>query len=152
MIAAVDNNRDSAATESPAVKKDPPAKKGFFAKKDPPAKKADAAEKDSGARKARKYNPERLLTLLLAPVVSEKGTFIADKHEQVIFRVAPDATKPEVKAAVELMWKVNVESVQIAIVKGKEKRFGRFMGRRRNWKKAYVCLKAGQEINFAQDA
>jgi len=92
------------------------------------------------------------MTLLLAPVVSEKGTFIADRHEQVIFRVTPDATKPEVKAAVELMWKVNVESVQIAIVKGKEKRFGRFMGRRRNWKKAYVCLKAGQEINFAQDA
>ncbi len=55
------------------------------------------------------------------------------------------------KAAVELMWKVDVESVQIANVKGKEKRFGRFMGRRRDWKKAYVCLKAGQEINFAQD-
>ncbi|MEJ7668953.1 MAG: 50S ribosomal protein L23 [Casimicrobiaceae bacterium] len=101
--------------------------------------------------KVRKYNPERLMTLLLAPVVSEKGTFIADKHEQVIFHVVPDATKPEVKAAVELMWKVDVESVQIANVKGKEKRFGRFMGRRRDWKKAYVCLKAGQEINFAQD-
>ena len=62
---------------------------------------------------AKKYNPERLMTVLLAPVVSEKGTYIADKHEQVIFRVAPDATKPEVKAAVELMFKVEVESVQI---------------------------------------
>ena len=64
----------------------------------------------------------------------------------------PDATKPEVKAAVELMFKVEVESVQIANVKGKKKRFGRFTGRRRNWKKAYVCLKPGQEINFAAEA
>ena len=99
-----------------------------------------------------KYNPERLMTVLLAPVVSEKGTFIADKYEQVIFRVAPNATKPEVKAAVELMFKVGVESVQIANVKGKQKRFGTHLGRRRNWKKAYVCLKPGQEINFAAEA
>jgi large subunit ribosomal protein L23 len=101
---------------------------------------------------ASKYNQERLMTLLLAPVVSEKATFIADKHEQVVFRVADDATKPEIKAAVELMFKVQVESVQVSNVRGKEKRFGRFMGRRRHWKKAYVCLKPGQEINFAQEA
>ena len=69
-----------------------------------------------------KYSNERLMTVLLAPVVSEKATFIADKHEQVIFRVAPSATKPEVKAAVEMMFKVQVESVQIANVKGKQKR------------------------------
>ncbi len=99
-----------------------------------------------------KYNNERLMTVLLAPVISEKATQIADKHEQVVFRVAQDATKPEIKAAVELMFKVQVESVQVANVGGKEKRFGRFMGRRRNWKKAYVCLKEGQEINFAQEA
>ena len=99
----------------------------------------------------KKYNAERLMTVLLAPVISEKATFIADKHSQVIFRVAPDATKPEVKAAVELMWKVEVDTVQIAIVKGKEKRFGRFVGRRRGWKKAYVSLKPGQEINFATE-
>ena len=106
---------------------------------------------------ARKYNPERLMTVLLAPVVSEKGTFIADKHEQVVFRVAQDATKPEVKAAVELMFgkkdkPIEVMSVQIVNVKGKKKRFGTRAGRRRNWKKAYVCLKAGQEINFAAEA
>jgi len=136
MNAAADNEKDNAVKKSAVVKKDLAAKKGI------------AVKKDSGVKK---YNPERLMTLLLAPVVSEKGTFVADKHEQVIFHVAPDATKPEVKAAVELMWKVDVESVQIANVKGKEKRFGRFMGRRRDWKKAYVCLKAGQEINFAQD-
>ena len=98
----------------------------------------------------KKYNSERLMTVLLAPVVSEKGTFIADKHEQVIFRVTPDATKPEIKAAVELMFKVQVESVKVLNVRGKEKRFGRFMGRRNHWKKAYVCLKPGQEINFAE--
>jgi large subunit ribosomal protein L23 len=99
-----------------------------------------------------KYNPERLMTVLLAPVVSEKGTFIADKYEQVVFRVMQNATKPEVKAAVELMFKVDVESVQIANVKGKKKRFGTHAGRRRNWKKAYVSLKPGQEINFAAEA
>jgi large subunit ribosomal protein L23 len=102
--------------------------------------------------KSSPYNTERLLTLLLAPVISEKGTFIADKHEQVIFRVAQNATKPEVKAAVELMFKVQVESVQISNVRGKQKRFGQHMGRRRNWKKAYVSLMPGQEINFAQEA
>ena len=96
----------------------------------------------------KKYNSERLMTVLLAPVVSEKGTYIADKFEQVIFRVVQDATKPEIKAAVELMFKVQVESVQVSNVKGKEKRFGRMQGRRRSWKKAYVCLAPGQEINF----
>ena len=93
-------------------------------------------------------NQERLMQVLLAPQISEKATFVADKYEQVIFRVASDATKPEVKGAVELLFKVSVESVQIANVKGKHKKFGRMMGRRKNWKKAYVCLKPGQEINF----
>jgi large subunit ribosomal protein L23 len=94
-------------------------------------------------------NQEKLMKLILAPIVSEKSTYVADKHEQVIFRVAQDATKPEIKAAVELMFKVQVESVQVSNVKGKDRRFGRSTGRRRNWKKAYVCLRPGQEINFA---
>ena len=99
-------------------------------------------------------NTERLMKVLLAPVVSEKSTFIGEKNNQYAFRVTSDATKPEIKAAVELMFstkdrKIDVLSVQVAVVKGKEKRFGRFMGRRNNWKKAYVSLKAGQEINFA---
>lgn len=93
---------------------------------------------------------QRLMQVLLAPVVSEKSTYIADKHEQVVFRVSSDATKPEIKAAVELMFKVQVESVKVVNVRGKEKRFGRFMGRRNHWKKAYVCLMPGQEINFAE--
>ena len=101
---------------------------------------------------ATKFDQERLMTVLLAPVISEKATTVADQHDQVVFRVAPNATKPEVKAAVELMFKVQVDSVQISNVHGKEKRFGRFVGRRRGWKKAYVCLKPGQELNFAQEA
>ncbi len=92
---------------------------------------------------------ERLLQVILAPVISEKATMLADKREQVIFRVATDATKPEIKAAVELLFKVEVEAVQVANVKGKVKRFGRFTGRRSDWKKAFVCLKPGQELNFA---
>ncbi|TAH41701.1 MAG: 50S ribosomal protein L23 [Betaproteobacteria bacterium] len=92
---------------------------------------------------------ERLLQVLLAPQVSEKATYIADKNEQVVFKVASDATKPEVKAAVEALFKVQVESVNVANVKGKSKRFGKMMGRRKNWKKAFVSLKPGQEINFA---
>ncbi|MGD2139628.1 MAG: 50S ribosomal protein L23 [Burkholderiales bacterium] len=99
--------------------------------------------------KAQTANQERLLQVLLAPVVSEKSTFVADKYEQVIFRVLKDASKPEIKAAVEMLFKVEVESVQVSNVKGKKKRFGSNLGRRRNWKKAYICLKPGQEINFA---
>jgi large subunit ribosomal protein L23 len=95
------------------------------------------------------YSAERLLQILLAPQISEKSTYVADKFDQVIFKVARDATKPEVKAAVEMLFKVEVESVQISNVKGKTKRFGRFMGRRDHWKKAYVSLKPGQEIDFA---
>jgi large subunit ribosomal protein L23 len=95
-------------------------------------------------------NAERLMQVILAPVVTEKATMIAEKNNQVAFRVVADATKPEIKAAIELLFKVEVESVQVANRKGKEKRFGRFMGRRRNERKAYVSLKAGQEIDFTE--
>jgi large subunit ribosomal protein L23 len=97
----------------------------------------------------KKYAAERLMNVVLAPVVSEKSTRVADKNRQYVFRVADHATKPEVKAAIELLFKTKVQSVTVLNVHGKEKRFGRFMGRRRNWKKAYVRLAAGQEINFA---
>jgi large subunit ribosomal protein L23 len=96
-------------------------------------------------------NQERLFNVLLGPIVSEKSTMIADKNEQVAFQVLQDATKTEVKAAVELLFKVQVESVQILNQKGKKKRFGRFNGRRGDVRKAYVSLKPGQEINFAQE-
>jgi len=97
----------------------------------------------------KRYAAERLMNVVLAPVVSEKSTRVADKNRQYVFRVADDASKPQVKAAIELLFKTKVQSVTVTNVKGKAKRFGRFMGRRRNWKKAYVRLAAGQEINFA---
>ena len=88
----------------------------------------------------KKYVPEQLMNVLLAPVVSEKSTMIGDKANQVVFRVADAATKPEIKAAVELLFKVKVSTVKVANVKGKEKRFGRTFGRRRNRITSYnVC-------------
>ncbi|AHV92929.1 MULTISPECIES: 50S ribosomal protein L23 [Bordetella] len=95
-------------------------------------------------------NAERLMQVILAPVVTEKATFVAEKNQQIAFRVVADATKPEIKAAVELLFKVQVEAVQVLNRKGKVKRFGRFVGRRRNERKAYVSLKDGQEIDFAE--
>jgi large subunit ribosomal protein L23 len=97
-------------------------------------------------------NDHRLLQVLLAPVISEKATLVAEKNEQVVFDVARDANKAEIKAAVELLFKVEVESVQVLNRKGKSKRFGRFVGRRDHAKRAYVALKPGQEINFEAEA
>jgi len=97
----------------------------------------------------KKYATDRLMTVVLAPVVSEKSTFVADRNRQYVFRVADDATKPEIKAAVELMFKTKVDGVTVTNVRGKEVRRGRAFGRRRSWKKAYVRLAEGQEINFA---
>ena len=97
-------------------------------------------------------NEHRLLSVLLGPVISEKATMVADKNEQVVFEVARDANKLEIKGAVEMLFKVEVESVQVVNQKGKAKRFGRFEGRRNHVKKAYVSLKPGQEINFEAEA
>ena len=99
-----------------------------------------------------KYSEARLAQVLLAPIVSEKATAVADKHNQVLFKVMRDATKPEIKAAVELMFKVEVAAVNVVQVKGKTKRFGGRTGRRDHIKKAYVSLKAGQELNFSGEA
>ena len=93
-------------------------------------------------------NQERLLQVILAPVVSEKSTMVAEKGEQVVFRVTTDATKTEIKAAVELLFNVKVAGVSTVNVKGKTKRFGRFTGKRKDWKKAYVSLVQGQEIDL----
>jgi large subunit ribosomal protein L23 len=101
---------------------------------------------------APKYSEGRLASVLLAPIVSEKATAVAEKHNQVLFKVLRDATKPEIKAAVELMFKVEVVAVNVVNVKGKVKRFGRSIGRRDHVKKAYVSLKAGQELNFSGEA
>lgn len=95
------------------------------------------------------FAENRLLQVLLAPVVSEKATFAGEKNEQVVFRVVKDATKAEIKAAVELLFKVQVEGVQVLNVKGKTKRFGRFNGQRKGWKKAYISLVPGQDIDLS---
>jgi large subunit ribosomal protein L23 len=92
---------------------------------------------------------DRLLQVILAPQITEKATYIADKYQQIAFKVRTDATKPEIKAAVELVFKVEVASVAVINVGGKVKRAGKNMGKRKDWKKAYVSLKPGQEINFA---
>jgi large subunit ribosomal protein L23 len=94
---------------------------------------------------------ERLLKIILAPHISEKATFVGEKNNQTIFRVLPDATKQEIKDAIELLWKeqkIEVKNVQTINVKGKRKRVGRFMGRRSDWKKAIISIEKGQELNF----
>jgi large subunit ribosomal protein L23 len=128
-------------TEAKPVKAAKPAKAA--AAKKPAQKKADAAKRPAHAA-------GRLAQILIAPIVSEKATMTAEKHNQVLFKVLRDATKPEIKAAVELMWPgKNVVSVQTVQHKGKVKRFGKSVGRRDHVKKAYVSLAAGQELNFS---
>jgi large subunit ribosomal protein L23 len=149
-----------AAKAAKAAKADPKAAKAADAKaekaptkaakparpaaaKKPAAKKADVAKRPVHA-------PGRLAQILVAPIVSEKATMAAEKHNQVLFKVLRDATKLEIKAAVELMWPgKNVVSVQTVQHKGKVKRFGKSIGRRDHVKKAYVSLAAGQELNFS---
>ena len=112
-------------------------------------KKKTERKPQNAAPTVRRFGVDRLMNVVLAPVVSEKSTFVADKSRQYVFRVADDATKPQIRAAVELMFKIKVEGVTVANVKGKQRRFGRTIGRKRSWKKAYVRLAEGQEINFA---
>jgi len=115
--------------------------------KKPAVKKVKKAKADPS--KVSAHVESRLAQILIAPIVSEKATMAAEKHNQVLFKVMRDATKPEIKAAVELMFKVTVDSVQTVQHKGKTKRFGKGTGRRDHIKKAYVCLAAGQELNFS---
>ena len=98
-------------------------------------------------------NQERLTKIILAPVISEKATLVGETRKQVVFEVLPDATKAEIKAAVELLFKeqkVEVATVNVVNVKGKEKRHGRFIGRRKLVKKAYVSLVGDGDINFVE--
>ena len=98
-------------------------------------------------------NQERLTRVIIAPVISEKATLVGETRKQVVFEVLPDATKAEIKAAVELLFKeqkVEVAAVNVVNIKGKEKRHGRFIGRRKGVKKAYVSLKGEGDINFVE--
>jgi large subunit ribosomal protein L23 len=100
----------------------------------------------------KKYDEGRLMQVLVAPIISEKATLVADKTNAVTFKVLQDATKPEIKAAVELMFNVKVKGVSVANIKGKAKRTGRSVGRRDHIRKAYVSLQAGEELNFSGEA
>src|SRR5690606_33308082 len=100
----------------------------------------------------RKFDEGRLMNVLVAQIVSEKDTMVGEKSIAVTFQVLQDATKPEIKAAVELMFKVEVQGVSVLNAKGKTKRFGKSMGRRDNVRKAYVLLKEGQELNLSGEA
>ena len=93
-------------------------------------------------------NQERLMNILVSPHVSEKATNAAENSNQIVFRVVNTATKKEIKGAIEMLFEVNVENVQVANVKGKTKRTQNGVGRRNNWKKAYIRLQEGQDINF----
>ena len=99
-----------------------------------------------------KFDEGRLMQVLVAPIVSEKATMIGDQTNAVTFKVLQDATKYEIKAAVQMMFKVDVQSVAVLNIKGKTKRFGKSMGRRDNIRKAYVTLKPGQEINLGGES
>ena len=93
-------------------------------------------------------NEERMMKVLVAPHVSEKSTIVADKYNQVVFRVLPDARKLEIKKAVEKLFNVEVRAVRVANYRGKRKGFARMQGKRSDWKKAYVTLAEGDDIDF----
>ncbi len=99
-----------------------------------------------------KFDEGRLMQVLIAPIVSEKATMVAERNNVATFKVLQDSTKYEIKAAVELMFKVEVQGVTVVNTKGKSKRFGKSMGRRDNVRKAYVMLKPGQELNLGGEA
>jgi len=94
-------------------------------------------------------NQVKLASVLQSPIVSEKSSIAADSSNQFVFKVQNDATKLQVKNAVELMFNVKVETVRVLNVKGKIKRFGRTLGKRSDWKKAYVKLQSGYSIELA---
>jgi len=93
-------------------------------------------------------NHDRIANILLSPHVTEKATMVGEGSNQYVFKVLKNANKREIKAAVEKMFNVQVASVSVLNVKGKSKRFGYEMGRRKDWKKAYVRLEAGHDIDF----
>lgn len=93
-------------------------------------------------------NREQLMTVLIAPHVTEKTSLAMQNHNQYTFRVRRDATKVDIRKAVELMFEVKVEAVQVVNEPGKSRRFGRHAGRTQDWKKAYVSLAEGQSIDY----
>ena len=105
---------------------------------------------NADTKHASTLSKDALYQVLVAPVVTEKSTLAAENHGQVVFHVASTATRNDVKAAIEQAFEVEVESVRILNVKGKTKRFGRTLGKRSDRKKAYIRLKEGSDIDFAE--
>ena len=136
-------NAKAATTKSAAVK---PARapRKTAAK----AKGGATGKPGAGTSVAAKLSNEKLMSVLVGPHLSEKSSRIAERLKQFVFKVRRDADKSEVKRAVELMFDVKVTAVQVVNVMGKAKRFGRSPGRRQDWKKAYVTLAEGQDIDF----
>ena len=95
-------------------------------------------------------NLERMNNVLVSPLITEKSATLTEEHKQFVFKVASDATKREIKAAIEKLFNVVVKNVQVLNVKGKEKRFGKTLGKRKDWKKAFVCLAEGHDLNFSK--
>ncbi len=96
----------------------------------------------------RAFSKDRLAGVVIAPHVSEKAARVATEGNQYVFRVRRDASKPEIRAAVEFLFEVKVDTVNVVNQPGKAKRFGRSVGRRSDWKKAYVRLQEGQQIEL----
>lgn len=136
------NAKAAATTRAKAAK---PAK---APKKAPVKVKAGADKPGAGLSLAAKLNNEKLMSVLVGPHLSEKSSRVAERLKQFVFKVRRDADKSDVKRAVELMFEVNVTAVQVVNVMGKAKRFGRSPGHRQDWKKAYVTLAEGQDIDF----
>ena len=141
----------NAAADKDTAEKKATAKTAKAAKAEKPAKarKAPKAESTANAAAKPRFDEGRLAQVLVEPIISEKATLVSEKRNQVTFKVLRQATKPEIKAAVELLFKVEVASVQTVVQKGKVKKFGRSIGRRDHVKKAYVTLKPGHELNFS---
>jgi large subunit ribosomal protein L23 len=139
-------NAKAATTKSAAAK---PAKPVKAARKAPAkAKGAPAGKTGAGTSVAARLSNEKLMSVLVGPHLSEKSSRIAERLKQFVFKVRSDAGKSDVKRAVELMFDVQVTAVQVVNCMGKAKRFGRSPGRRQDWKKAYVTLAPGQDIDF----
>lgn len=107
-----------------------------------------AGNKANSKAMSKALNQERLMTVLVGPHISEKSTIVAERSNQFVFKVRRDSTKKEIAQAVELMFEVKVENVTVANVRGKNKRFGQTQGKRADWKKAYVKLAEGNDIDF----
>lgn len=138
---------DKPVVAKPATRKSAAPKVGKAAKAAKPVKGA-VAKLGTAKSLAARLSAEKLMSVLVGPHLSEKSSGLAERLKQFVFKVRTDADKSDIKRAVELMFEVKVTAVQVVNCRGKAKRFGRSPGRRQDWKKAYVTLAEGQDIDF----